>query len=114
MRAAIDTAPGTSSADIARRSEEKAVLGREPQLVMGVVAQTTCLHARIRFCLRAKGLRWADLAESIGLTRQAVLASVIRRYVQYSRVREIAAFIGVSPEELLDEEWTRSANDEIL
>lgn len=106
---------GTSSAaDIARRSEKQSVGAREPQFVLGVVAQTANLQDRVREALVAKGSDWCSLADALGRTRQAVLASINRRHVQYSRLREIAGFLDVPTEKLLDKQWNCAANDEIL
>lgn len=107
--------PGTSSAaDIARRSEKQSVKAREPQFVLGVIAQTEDLQDRVHEVLIAKGWDWTDLANAIGRTRQAVLASINRRRVQYSRVREIAGFLDVPTKRLLDKQWNCAANDKIL
>lgn len=104
----------SSAADIARRSEKQSVEDHEPQFVLGVVAQTTDLQDRVHTVLLAKGWDWEDLANGLGRTRQAVLASINRRKVQYSRVREIAALLDVPTKQLLVKQWNCAANDKIL
>ncbi len=104
----------SSAADIARRSEKQSVRAREPQFVLGIIAQTTDLQDRVHEVLRAKGWDWADLAVALGKTRQAVLASINRRHVQYSRVRDIAALLDVPTKRLLVKSWNCAANDKIL
>lgn len=109
MSAAAETT--TDANDIARRSDKESVLAKEPQFVMGVVGDTTGLHDRVRTELRRKGLDWPDLAEGIQRSRQAILVSIQRRHVQYSRVREIATFLEIDPRELMDREWDIAANN---
>lgn len=113
----ISTAGVTSSssaADIARRSKKQSVGDQEPQFVLGVVAQTAGLKGRIHAAMIAKGWSWYDLAHALVLTRQAVLMSIERRHVQYSRVRQIALLLNVPVSQLLDEQWNCAANDKIL
>ena len=112
--AASEACGRSSAADIARRSEKQSVGAQEPQFVLGVVAQTVDLQDRIHEVLIEQGCSWSELAEALGRTRQAVLASINRRHVQYSRVREIAVLLNVPTEQLLDKSWNCAANDEIL
>ncbi len=105
---------GSSAADIARRSEKQSVGAEEPQFVLGVIAQTTDLQDRVHEVLIEKGWDWADLAYALGRTRQAVLASINRRQVQYSRVKHIARLLDVPTKRLLDKQWNCAANDKIL
>ena len=115
MSPATAEATGASSAaDIARRSEKQSVGDQEPQFVLGVVAQTADLQDRIHEVLKSRGWSWIDLADALGRTRQAVLASINRREVQYSRVRHIAVLLDVPTRQLLDKSWNCAANDKIL
>ncbi len=102
-----------TAAEIARRSEKQSVGAQEPQFVLGVVAQTAGLQDRVWEVLIAKGWDWTRLAVSLGRTRQAVLASINRRHVQYSRVRDIAKLLDVPTMRLLDKSWNCDENDEI-
>ena len=112
--AAAEASGASSAADIARRSEKQSVGDQEPQFVLGVVAQTVILQDRIHEVLISKGWNWMDLAGALGRTRQAVLTSINRRHVQYSRVHQIAVFLNVPTRQLLDRQWNWDANDKIL
>lgn len=112
--AAAEVSKTSSAADIARRSGKQSVGADEPQLVLGVIAQTSALQVRVQQALIAKGWDWADLADALGRTRQAILASINRRNVQYSRVRDIAVILEVSPKCLIDKSWSCATNDRRL
>jgi hypothetical protein len=115
MTTAVSEVSGTSSAArIARRSKKGSVEPDEVQFVMGVIAQTDDLQTRVHELLIAKGMGWEDLAGSLGVTRQAVLASINRRHVQYSRVKAIASRLGVPTGSLLVKPWNLGNNDKIL
>ncbi len=107
------TAEAPSDADIARRSGKQPVSDHETQLVLGVVAQTVDLQDRIYELMVARGWSWMDLAFALGRSRQAVLASINRKRVQYKRLKQIAALLEVPTEELVDSQWDCAANDEI-
>ena len=110
-QAATEASEPTSAADIARRSRKQSVEDHEPQLVLGIVAHTSDLRDRVHDALLAKGWDWAALADALMLTRQAVLSSISRRHVQYTRVKQIAVLLDVTTKSLLVKQYDCAANE---
>ncbi len=113
MPTAAADAP-TSAADIARRNGKQPVEDHEAQFVLGIVAQTSGLQDRVHRVMVAKKKDWQALADGLGVSRQAILASINRRQVPFTRVKEIAAFLGVPTRSFIEKQWNCAANDKRL
>lgn len=106
--AAVVPIPVTSiapAAEIARSEGRRAVGMNEDQLIVGYLGRTSNVHDKIIIEMEAHGITWTMMAAELGCSRQALVASLKRRHVQFPRLLSVCKILkGVPRRKLTDEE----------